>query len=100
MSEVEFVRFLKTAGSSPEFLARYSPMDLSRMLFHARNEGFDFTEADADRVVGRLEAGVIIEKDREPFDGDATLWRHMWGTRYLDYLVHHVAARYTGEELS
>lgn len=97
MSESEFLRFLKTARSDPGLLARYSPMDLPRVLFHARNDGFAFTEADASRVIGRLEAEVVIDKDKEPFDGGSTLWRHMWGTRYLDYLVEHVVARYDGE---
>ncbi|MDP4506221.1 Nif11-like leader peptide family natural product precursor [Nonomuraea turcica] len=100
MSETEFVRFLESARSDPGLLARYSPMDLPQVLFHARNEGFAFTQADAERVIGRLEAGVIVDKDKEPFDGGSTLWRHMWGTRYLDYLVHHVVARFTDEELS
>ncbi|MFI7700847.1 Nif11 family protein [Nonomuraea sp. NPDC049480] len=99
MSEAEFVRFLQAARSDPGLLARYSSMDLPRVLFHARNEGFAFTQADAQRVIGRLEARVIIDKDKEPFDGGSTLWRHMWGTRYLDYLAGHVVARYTDEEL-
>ncbi|MER6944255.1 Nif11-like leader peptide family natural product precursor [Nonomuraea sp. NPDC000554] len=100
MSQAEFVRFLQAARSSPDLLARYAPMSLPQLLFHARDDGFTFTAADASSVVGRLEAGVILDKDREPFDGSSGLWRHMWGTRYLDYLVDHVAARFTDEELS
>ncbi|MEV0229135.1 Nif11-like leader peptide family natural product precursor [Nonomuraea sp. NPDC050786] len=100
MSESEFVRFLEAARSDPDLLARYSPMDLPRVLFHARNDGFAFTEDDAGQVIGRLEAGVILDKDKEPFNGSSTLWRHMWGTRYLDYLVDHVVSRYSREELS
>ncbi|MDX3107251.1 hypothetical protein [Nonomuraea angiospora] len=100
MAEAEFVRFLEAARSDPGLLARYSPMDLPRVLFHARNDGFGFTEADAERVIGRLEADVVIHKDKEPFDGSSALWRHMWGMRYLDYLVDHVVARYSPEELA
>lgn len=81
-------------------LARYQPMDLPRVLFHARNDGFMFGVSDVDDVVGRLEAGVILDKDHEPFDGSSRLWRSMWGKTYLGYLVDDVVSRYSDEELS
>ncbi|MCK2220643.1 Nif11-like leader peptide family natural product precursor [Actinomadura sp. ATCC 31491] len=100
MSEAEFVRFLGAVRSDPALLARYSPMDLPRVLFHARNDGYAFDGEDAKRVIGRLEFGVVVHKDQETFDGSSTLWRHMWGSRYLDYLAEHVVARFGEEELS
>jgi hypothetical protein len=100
VSQGEFLRFLQAAGSSPALLARYAPMDMPRMLFHARNDGFAFTLDDVGPLVGRLEAGVVLDKDNEPFDGASSLWRLMWGRRYLDYLVRHVVSRFTDEELA
>lgn len=99
MSETEFVRFMREVGSNPPRLDGYAAMSLPRLLFHARNEGYDFTAEEAARVIGRLEVAVVTEQDHEPFDGSSTLWRAMWGSRYLDYLVKDVASRFTDEEL-
>ncbi|MET9338087.1 hypothetical protein [Nonomuraea sp. NPDC003804] len=100
MSQAEFVRFLRAARDSPAMLDRYAPMDMSRMMFHARGDGFRFTIAEAGQVIGRLEVDVVVGKDGEPFDGSSGLWRQMWARRYLDYLVHDVVSRFTDEELS
>jgi hypothetical protein len=100
VAQAEFLRFLTALASDPARLAHYDGLSLPRLLFHAKNEGFGFTAEDAASVVGRMEAGVIIGKDCERFDGSSSLWRQMWGKRYLGYLVTHVLTRYTDEELS
>ncbi|MFI9595358.1 hypothetical protein [Nonomuraea sp. NPDC052265] len=69
------------------------------MLFHASDEGFRFTAEELVSVVGALEIEVIVAKDGESVDGGSALWRHMWGRRYLDYLLDHVVARFDEEEL-
>ncbi|NUR86341.1 MAG: hypothetical protein HOY71_19840 [Nonomuraea sp.] len=86
MSESEFTRFLSEVGTSDR-LARYAAMTLPQLLFHARNEGYAFTADEAASVIGRLEYTAVTERDGQPFDGSATLWRAMWGRRYLDYLA-------------
>jgi len=99
VSQESFAKFLLAARGSTAMLARYNHRDLSRLLFHAKNEGFDFTAEDVAEVVGKLEANVVLTKDREPFDGTSRLWREMWGRCHLDYLVNHVVARHTDQEL-
>lgn len=98
MAQAEFLRFLAASGSDPDMLARYDGRNLPQLLFHANNEGYRFTAAEAHAVVGRLEATVITEKDHEPVDGASGLWRQMWGRRYLAYIVSQVMPRFaTGE---
>lgn len=99
MSQESFLRFLITVRDSPGMRARYSPRNLSQMLFHAKNDGFDFTAPELFEVIGRLEANVILNLDRDPFDGTSRLWSRMWGRRFLDYLVEHVVRRHSDDEL-
>jgi hypothetical protein len=99
VAEAEFIRFLTVLSASPRMLARYEVLSMPAVLFHAQNEGFSFTRDDMDHVVGTLEAGVIVGKDAEPFDGSSSLWRQMWGQRYLRYLITSVLSRYTSAEL-
>lgn len=99
MSQQSFLNFLSAARANPAMLARYNPRNLSQMLFHAKNDGFDFTAADVAEVVGRLEANVILNKDQDPFDGTSRLWREMWGRYHLEYFVHRVVGRHSDEEL-
>jgi hypothetical protein len=99
MSKESFLRFLLAARESPAFLVRYNARNLSQVQFHARNEGFNFTAEDAADVVGKLEASVILQKDRDPFDGTSRLWREMWGRYRLEYLVNHLVRRHTDAEL-
>lgn len=99
MSQQSFLSFLLAARESSALLTRYNRRNLSQLLFHAKNEGFDFTAEEVAQVVGRLEANVILTKDRDPFDGSSRLWREMWGSCHLDYLVNHVVRRHTDEEL-
>lgn len=100
MSQENFVKFLSSLRTEPALLEQYDRRNLSQLLFHARNEGFAFTVLDVEQVVGRLEASVIVDKDQQPFDGSSTLWRAMWGRRHLDYVVNHLVARHTDEELA
>lgn len=93
------MQFLTAAHENAALLASYNQRNLSQLLFHAKNEGFDFTAEDMAEVAGKLEANVILHKDRDPFDGTSRLWRHMWGKCHLEYLVNHVVERHTGEEL-
>ena len=99
MSQESFLKFLLAARGGPAMLARYNPRNLSQLLFHAKNDGFDFTAADGAEVVGKLEANVILNKNRDAFDGTSRLWREMWGQYHLEYLIHHVVERHTDEEL-
>lgn len=99
MSEKSFLEFLVAVRDNGALLARYDQRNLAQLLFHARNEGFDFTATEVENVAGALEASVVLTKDEDPFDGTSRLWRHMWGSRHLEYLVEHVLARHTDEEL-
>ena len=99
MSQESFMRFLIAARDNAAMLASYNQRNLSQLLFHAKNDGFDFTAEDMAAVAGKLEASVILNKDRDPFDGTSRLWRHMWGKCHLEYLVNHVVERHTDEEL-
>jgi hypothetical protein len=99
MAQESFLKFLSAARESAAVLSSYNQRNLSQLLFHAKNDGFDFTAAEVAQVVGKLEANVILTKDRDPFDGNSRLWREMWGKRHLEYLVNHVVQRHTGEEL-
>lgn len=99
MSQDSFVRFLTEARRSPAMKTRYSGRNLSQLLFHARNDGFTFTAEDAQAVVGRLEATVIQVKDGDAYGASSRLWRQMWGRDHLDYVLDHVVARFTDDEL-
>ncbi|MFO1156921.1 MAG: hypothetical protein U1E43_09210 [Rhodospirillales bacterium] len=50
-------------------------------------------------MAGRIEASIILSKDRDPYDGTARLWRQMWGRYHLGYLVEQVR-RHTDTELA
>lgn len=99
MSHEGFVDFLSAARDSSAVLARYSQRNIAQVVYHAKLDGFDFSTDDMADVIGILEANVIVNKDRDPFDGTSRLWRSMWGVSFLDYLVNHVVRRHTSEEL-
>ncbi len=99
MSAQVFLDFLRAARDAPGLRARDRGRNLVQLVFHARNEGFDFTERDVATVVGALETNVIVGKDGEREGPDSTLWRHMWGVPRLDYVLDHVVARHTEDEL-
>jgi hypothetical protein len=92
--------FLVALRDDPDLLARYERRSLPQVLFHARNEGFPFTAEDLADVAGALEGNVILNLDRDPFDGTARLWRRMWGHRHLEYLVEHVVRRHGDRDLA
>jgi hypothetical protein len=99
MTQESFVRFLTEAHRSPAMKTRYSGRNLSQLLFHAKNDGFTFTTEEAQAVVGRLEAIVIQVKDKDQYGASSRLWREMWGRDHFDYVVDHVVARLTEDEL-
>jgi hypothetical protein len=99
MSMDSALRFLVTARDDPAFLARYDQRNLSQLLFHAKNDGFEVSAWDLAEVAGRIEASIILTKDRDPFDGTARLWRQMWGCNHLAYLIGQVR-RHSDDELS
>jgi hypothetical protein len=99
MSQASFLDFLLAMRDRPEALAQYDRRNLVQLLFHAKNDGYDFTAEDLANVAGKLEASVILTKDRDPFDETSRLWRRMWGSRHLGYLVEHVVKRHTDAEL-
>lgn len=99
MSRESFLAFLMAARDDRSVLARYDGRNLAQVVFHARNEGYEFTPQEVAAVVGALEASVILTKDKSPYDGTAPLWRRMWGRRHLGYVVENVVRRHTDEEL-
>ena len=99
MSQQSFLDLLLAVRESPALLAQYDRRNLVQLLFHARCAGYDFTAEDMANVAGKLEASVILEKDQDPFDATSGLWRRMWGSRHLGYLVEHVVRRHTDDEL-
>lgn len=90
MSLDSALNFFVAARDDPGFLARYDRRNLNQLLFHAKNDGFEFTAWDLAEVAGRIEASIILTKDRDPFDGSARLWRQMWGRNHLAYLIDQV----------
>ena len=99
MSQQSFLDLLLDLRESPTLLAQYDRRNLVQLLFHAKCAGYDFTAEDMANVAGQLEASVILEKDHDPFDATSRLWRRMWGSRHLGYLVEHVVKRHTDDEL-
>jgi hypothetical protein len=93
------LEFLLAARDDPAVRARYRARDLNQLVFHARNDGYDFTAADLAGVVGALEVNVIVAKDGDPVDATSRLWRRMWGAYHLDYLVDSVVRRHSDDEL-
>jgi len=99
VSRKSFLEFLLAARDQPGVRTRYAPRNLTQLVFHARNEGFDFTVEDVANVVAALEANVVVVKDGDPFDGTSRLWRRMWGAYHLDYMIDSVVRRHTDAEL-
>ena len=99
MSRKSFLEFLLAARDSAAVRARYNPRNLAQLVFHARNDGYDFTADDVASVVAVLEANVIVAKVGDPFDGTSRLWRRMWGAYHLEYLLDSVVGRHTDDEL-
>ena len=99
MSLDSALKFFIAARDDPAVVARYDQRSLSQLLFHAKNDGFDFSAWDLAEVAGRIEASIILTKDRDPYDGTARLWRQMWGRYHLGYLVDQVR-RHTDDELN
>jgi hypothetical protein len=100
MSAPAFTQFLSKLGDDANYLARYSHRNMAQLIFHAQNDGFEFSPDDMGVVTGVLEAAVITQKDGEEVDGNSSLWRSMWGKTHLDYLVSEVVRQFTSEELS
>ncbi len=99
MSLESALKFFTAARDDPAMAARYDQRSISQLLFHARNDGFDFSAWDLAEVAGRIEASIILTKDRDPYDGTARLWRQMWGRYHLGYIVEQVR-RHTDAELT
>jgi hypothetical protein len=99
MSHANVLRFLSAAHANGAMRSSYDQRNLSQLLFHAKNDGFEFTAADVADVVGTLEASTILTKDQDPFDATSRLWRHMWGRYHLAYVIDHVLRRHTDAEL-
>jgi hypothetical protein len=100
VSARNFIGFLRALRDSDDMLARYRHRDVAQLVFHARNDGFDFTASDISAVAVPLEANVIIGKDAEEFNENSSLWRSMWGKTHLDYFIEDVVRRYSDSELS
>jgi hypothetical protein len=100
MSQKSFLEFALTARDSSAVLARYSRHSLSQLLFHAKNEGYEFSEEDAAQFVVKLEFLLITTKDDEEMAAASSLWQRMWGRTHLDYFVTQVLPRFTDEELA
>jgi hypothetical protein len=100
MSQNEAIRFLTALRNDPNLRAAYRDRNLIQVVFHARDLGHEVTGEDLVKIVARLEYGVIVAKDQQPFDGRSRLWRSMWGRTYLDYVLDHVLSRFTDGELA
>jgi hypothetical protein len=100
MAHKDFLAFLLAVRESPLMLVRYDRRNLAQLLFHARNEGYDFTADEVADLVGALEASVILDKDGDQFDGSSRLWQQMWGRRHLAYVIDCVVRRHTDAELA
>jgi hypothetical protein len=100
MSRKSFIEFLLSLKSDHTRFAAYDARDLAQFMFHARNEGFQFTKADIDQVTGDLEFQAVSVKDGEPFGADSALWRDMWGRRRVDYLINRLLPRFTDDEVA
>lgn len=99
MSLESAVRFLAAARDDPGFLTRYQQRNHAQLLFHAKNDGFDFSAWDLSEVASRIEASIILTKDHDPYDGTARLWRQMWGQYHLEYIVEQLG-RHSEEDLT
>jgi hypothetical protein len=99
MSQNTAIQFLTAVRDGAALRAAYRDRNLLQVVFHARDLGYDLTAEDLVKAVARLEFQVIVEKDRQPFDGGSRLWRGMWGKTYLDYVVEHVLGRFSDAEL-
>lgn len=99
MAQEHVVNFLFAVRDNAAVLARYNSRNLSQLLVHAKNDGFDFTAEDLAQVVGRLEASVILEKNKEAYDGSSRLWPRMWGCYHLEYVIRDVLNRHTSDEV-
>jgi hypothetical protein len=99
MSLASALDFLVACRDRPAMLARYDQRNLAQLLFHAKNDGFQFSREDLAEVAGRIEANVILVKDADGFSGSSRLWPRMWGLRHLDYLIRHGVLRHTDDEL-
>ena len=99
MPQQDFLKFVLSLAENTAMLTRYHPRNLSQLLFHAKNEGFDFSVEEMSEVIGKMEANVILRKDGDTFDGTSRLWRQMWGKHHIEYLIDHVVRRHTNEEL-
>jgi hypothetical protein len=97
MSLESALSFFIAARDDAALLTRYDGRNLSQLLLHAKNDGFDFSAWDLAEVAGRIEASIILTKDRDPFDGSARLWRQMWGRNHLGYLIEQVRRHSDGE---
>src|SRR4051812_14738321 len=99
MSQANVLSFLLAARDNAATRAHYGQRNLPQLLFHAKNQGYNFTANELANVVGKLEANVILGKDQDQFDQTSRLWRQMWGQSHLEYVIDHVLARYTDDEL-
>ena len=99
MSELNVFKFFRAARNDPAMSIRYNGRNLSQLLFHAKNDGFDFNAHDLAEVIGRLEANLILNKGMGPYDGTSPLWRAMWGRPHLEYVIDHVVRPHTDDEL-
>lgn len=100
MPRKSFIDFLIFLKSDHARFAAYDTRNLAQFIFHAQNEGFEFTKDDIDQVIGKLEVDAITVKDNESFGANSALWHDMWGCRRLDYLINRLLPRFTDSELA
>jgi len=99
MSQTAAIQFLMDLRDTDALRVAYRTRNLLQVVFHARDLGYDVTAEDLAKTVARLEFGVVVDKDQQPFGGSSRLWRSMWGLAYLDYVVEYVLGRYSDDEL-
>jgi hypothetical protein len=99
MAHGEFLRFLIDLSKRPAMLVEYEGRGVPQLVFAAKNDGYTFDAADMVAVRGALEANVILNIHRDPYDGTARLWRSMWGKTHLRYVVEGLVALHSEDAM-
>ena len=87
----DVLAFLRHVAARRDVLDSLKVRSKEDVLAAAADFGFAFTEAEFDACVWDLEVRLAALRGEE-FDAQFPLWRTMWGTYYLEYLVTDLVA--------
>jgi hypothetical protein len=99
MSHKGVLEFLRAVRDDPALRARYRPRNMTQLVYHAGNDGFDFTLEEISDLTVVLETNVVVAMDGDRFGATSRLWQRMWGVYHLDYFVDNVVRRHTDDEM-